>query len=766
LSRRLIIMVRRSMLAILLAVILSMSFLSQDVLSQDPLPDIVDTAIAAGSFNTLVAAVQAAGLEDTLRGEGPFTVFAPTDDAFAALPEGTLDSLLLPENLDQLTSILTYHVAPGMLMAADVVGMTSIDTVNGQSLTVTVMNGSVMIDDANIIQTDIETANGVIHVIDAVVIPPPEPLPDIVDTAVAAGSFDTLVAAVQAAGLEDTLRGEGPFTVFAPTDDAFAALPEGTLDSLLLPENLDQLTSILTYHVAPGMLMAADVVGMTSIDTVNGQPLTVTVMNGSVMIDNANIIQTDIETANGVIHVIDAVVIPPPEPLPDIVDTAVAAGSFDTLVAAVQAAGLEDTLRGEGPFTVFAPTDDAFAALPEGTLDSLLLPENLDQLTSILTYHVTPGMLMAADVVGMTSIDTVNGQPLTVTVMNGTVMIDDASIIQTDIETANGVIHVIDAVVLPEEEEDRDYTNVFFMELSEGLNMVSLPLEPAEHYDARSFVHAVEATVVIRYNTETGRFEGFTPLMQGGGFAIEGGQGYIINRTTSGVVTFVGAAWSNQPPVQAAPPMAQPNSAWAFAVTGKLDLKSSSPGLMDSSQVYSVTVRNLRTGSVATDSVTQNGSFAAVFADLNRNAVVHAGDNLEIVIKDASGGIVSGPMVTQIGSGDIGKAFRDHIMRFGHIVPEKSILLQNYPNPFNPETWIPFNLAKESDVSVKIYDASGRLVRSLILGRREAGVYMDKSRAAFWDGRSNTGEVVSSGIYFYNITAGDFSATRKMIVKK
>ena len=744
---------------------------SQDALSQDilpePLPDIVDTAIAAGSFNTLIAAVQAAGLEDTLRGEGPFTVFAPTDDAFAALPEGTLDSLLLPENLDQLVSILTYHVVPGKLMAADVSAMDTLETVNGDPLAVTLVNGNVTLGPATVIQADIEASNGVIHVIDNVVLPViEEPLPDIVDTAIAAGSFNTLVAAVQAAGLEDTLRGEGPFTVFVPADDAFAGLPEGTLDSLLIPENLDQLTSILTYHVVPGKLMAADVVGMTSIDTVNGQPLTVTVMNGNVMIDGANVILTDIGASNGVIHVIDAVVMPPPEPLPDIVDTAIAAGSFNTLVAAVQAAGLEDTLRGEGPFTVFVPADDAFAGLPEGTLDSLLIPENLDQLTSILTYHVVPGKLMAADVVGMTSIDTVNGQPLTVTVMNGNVMIDGANVILTDIEASNGVIHVIDAVVLPEEEEDRDFTNVFFLELSEGLNMVSLPLEPAEPYTARSFAQAVEATVVIRYNTEKRKFEGFTPLMEGDGFAIEGGQGYIVNRMTTGIVTFVGAAWSNQLPVKAAPPVEKIGSAWAFAVTGKLDSASSSSGLEESLQAYTVTVRNLRTGSAAADSVTQNGSFAAVFADLNRNPVVQTGDNLEIVIRDASGKIVSGPVLAQIGNGDIRKAFKDRILRFGYIIPEKSTLLQNYPNPFNPETWIPYQLSESSDVNIRIYDSLGTLVKTLAFGYKEAGIYSSKSEAAYWDGMTESGELAASGVYFYTMQAGPFVSTYKMILMK
>ncbi|MGJ7460876.1 fasciclin domain-containing protein [Halomonas sp. MA07-2] len=134
----------------------------------------------------------------------------------------------------------------------------------------------------------------------------------------------------------------------------------------------------------------------------------------------------------------------------DIVDTAIAAGQFETLVAAVEAAGLVDTLKGEGPFTVFAPTDEAFAALPEGTLDELLLPENQETLQSILTYHVVVGKVMAEDAMGLDSAETVQGQSITITTMDGSVMINDATVIQADIETSNGVIHVIDGVLLPE----------------------------------------------------------------------------------------------------------------------------------------------------------------------------------------------------------------------------------------------------------------------------------------------------------------------------
>lgn len=133
--------------------------------------DIVDTAVGAGQFNTLAAALTAAGLVDTLKGDGPFTVFAPTDEAFAKLPKGTVESLLLPENKDKLIAILTYHVVPGNVTAAQVVTLDSATTVNGDTVDIRVNKGAVTVDAANVVKTDIAASNGVIHVIDAVIMP-------------------------------------------------------------------------------------------------------------------------------------------------------------------------------------------------------------------------------------------------------------------------------------------------------------------------------------------------------------------------------------------------------------------------------------------------------------------------------------------------------------------------------------------------------------------------------------------------------------------
>ncbi len=268
--------------------------------------NIVETAKSAGKFNTLLAAAEAAGLVDTLTGEGPLTVFAPTDEAFKALPEGTVESLLKPENRDKLAAILKYHVVPGKVKADKVVGSDELKSALGQYLDVTVQDDAVSIAGANIIKTDIKASNGVIHVIDAVMLPQP----DLAETATAAGKFNTLLAAAEAAGLTDALKADGQLTIFAPTDAAFAALPEGTVEELLKPENSDKLAAILKYHVVAGRHLAADVITKDKIETLQGSEIKIAKKDGSVKVNKANITATDIKAGNGVIHVIDAVLIP------------------------------------------------------------------------------------------------------------------------------------------------------------------------------------------------------------------------------------------------------------------------------------------------------------------------------------------------------------------------------------------------------------------------------------------------------------------------
>ena len=403
-------------------------------------PDIVEIAASDDRFSTLVTALGVAGLVETLQGEGPFTVFAPTDEAFAKLPEGTLEALVADP--DALREILLYHVVPGDLRAADVLASTTLTTAQGDVITVDADNVKLN-GDTGLVQTDIVADNGVIHAIDMVLLPPePEPT-TIVDIAVSDERFSTLVTALGVAGLVETLQGEGPFTVFAPTDEAFAKLPEGTLEALVADP--DALREILLYHVVPGDLRAADVLAATTLTTAQGEAITVDAQNVTLNGDTG-LVQTDIVADNGVIHAIDMVLLPPePEPT-TIVDIVVSDERFSTLVTALGVAGLVETLQGEGPFTVFAPTNEAFAKLPAGTLDALL--HDPSSLRALLLYHVVPGDLASGDVLAAKALKTLQGASISVGThppsLNGSV-----GFVETDIKASNGVVHAIDGVLIP-----------------------------------------------------------------------------------------------------------------------------------------------------------------------------------------------------------------------------------------------------------------------------------------------------------------------------
>ena len=269
----------------------------------------------------------------------------------------------------------------------------------------------------------------------------------ILETAKAAGAFTTLEAALNAADLTAALSGDGPFTVFAPTDAAFSALPEGTIASLLEPSAKGMLQNILTYHVVPGSIMAKDVVKSDFLTGLNGQRLNFMMKENGAYLAGAKIVTTDIVCSNGIIHVIDAVMLPNSN---DIIDTAVAAGDFKTLAAALGAASLVEALKGDGPFTVFAPTDAAFAALPKGTVENLLKTENRQMLTDILTYHVVPGRIFAGMAIKSESAATLQGGELRFRFLGDRFLVNGAKIVKSDIETSNGVIHVIDTVLLPQ----------------------------------------------------------------------------------------------------------------------------------------------------------------------------------------------------------------------------------------------------------------------------------------------------------------------------
>ena len=304
---------------------------------------------------------------------------------------------------------------------------------------------------------------------------------------------------------------------------------------------------------------------------------------------------------------------------------------------------------------------------------------------------------------------------------------------------------------------DPSTESAFTVELAKGLNMISVPLKPVAPYSARSLMTALSSTMLIQYNTQTGGFEGFTADAPDNGFEIKGGQGYIVNVPQAQTFTFRGSAWMNASSAAAAP-TATIDSApgtWAFVVSGKFT---------NTAEGYTVSVTNKRTNVTATD-VVQRGYFAAAFGDLTQRAVVQAGDVITVSVLDAAGHIIGEPTAYTVTSKMIETAFVSLALE---VVPHPgtTVLLQNYPNPFNPETWIPYQLSEAAVVTITIYDVAGKVVRALDLGHQAAGFYQSRSQAAYWDGRNNLNERVASGIYFYHIQAGEFSATRRMLILK
>mmetsp|Transcript_32065 Transcript_32065/g.45579 ORF Transcript_32065/g.45579 Transcript_32065/m.45579 type:complete len:740 (-) Transcript_32065:422-2641(-) len=422
-----------------------------------PTPTIAEIAAANSDLTTLVEALGKADLVDALSGEGPFTVFAPTNAAFSELGNALVSSLL--EDQDTLIEILTYHVVEGTITSDDL-EEGQLTTLQGGSIDVDeqgfwIFKRTVLNDGIRFEVTDITASNGVIHLIDGVLLPPNTllPSPAIVDIAVSEPKLSTLTKFLQLAGLVETLEGDGPFTVFAPTDYAFSKLGNSTLESLM--DDNEALKTILLYHVVSGNVKKEDLEEGV-VTTLSGATIDVEFHGGffgffgrDVKLNgNAEVTTFDILGSNGVIHLIDEVLLPP-----DNIVTVAASNGFNTLIAAIAAANLTSVLQGEGPFTIFAPTDAAFDKLPSGTLDSLLADPAT--LARILQYHVISGRIESGDL-KEGAVATLEGQNIDVDFqyiffffLNGIVLNGESEVITTDIKASNGIIHSIDEVLIP-----------------------------------------------------------------------------------------------------------------------------------------------------------------------------------------------------------------------------------------------------------------------------------------------------------------------------
>ena len=303
----------------------------------------------------------------------------------------------------------------------------------------------------------------------------------------------------------------------------------------------------------------------------------------------------------------------------------------------------------------------------------------------------------------------------------------------------------------------KKFGNIFSMRLSKGLNLLSVPLKPTIKMTARSLAVKTEGTTVVTLDASTQKFVAWTPNAPDDGFPIEGAKGYIVNVPQARDIVFTGTKWTNQAQVAAAPFATPLDQTWAFVVSGYLGGRQHFNG-------YLITIRNTRTNTVMEAQVRGN-YFAAATADLNYRSVVEVGDTLVLTVTDTHGNIASERLTFTVDPMNLANDVLN-VTLDGIGAPKQSLLLQNYPNPFNPETWIPYRLSENGQMSISIYDTNSRPIRTLSLGYRSAGFYQDQGRAAYWDGRNDLGEPVASGIYFYQLITPSFQQTRRMLILK
>jgi transforming growth factor-beta-induced protein len=399
---------------------------------------IAATASADPQFSILVQALLKADLATTLDKAGTYTVFAPTNTAFNALFTKLGVTGIDQLSDDALRPILLYHVLGAKAVSSGLSSSyvsTLSPAVDGRfvSLKVDVMNGVKLNSSANVTKADIMASNGVIHVIDQVLLPP-----TVADIAVANSSFTTLVSALSGAGLVPALSDpKGTFTVFAPTNEAFAQLTS-------VPEDLKP---ILLYHVLASTVYANGVTTgyAKTLSNFMDHPMDmyINIALGVKINNSASVVLADVVGTNGVIHVIDKVLLPP-----TVVGIALDNSNFSTLVQAVVKAGLVETLNTGGPFTVFAPTNEAFQKLFTALKVTGISDLTAEQLTPILLYHVVAGNNVSSGLANG-NIPSLQGSAIKVNVGKAVVLNNTTNVSLADVQGTNGVIHVIDEVLLP-----------------------------------------------------------------------------------------------------------------------------------------------------------------------------------------------------------------------------------------------------------------------------------------------------------------------------
>ncbi|HRW62663.1 MAG TPA: fasciclin domain-containing protein [Bacteroidales bacterium] len=424
-----------------------------------PTNDIVQLAQSTASLSTLVTAITTADLATTLKGTGPFTVFAPSNEAFAALDEGVLETLLA--NPEVLAEVLQYHVVSGKVMSSDLSNGNVQTLLSGKTISVAISGSTVTLNgSATVATADVEASNGVVHIIDEVLLPEGFELPkdNIVEIASATPSLSILVQALtKFPDLVSALSADGTYTVFAPTNDAFTALL-GVIGQTSLDDiPLNVLERVLKYHViSTAALMSTDLTDGQMAATILSadDKITVDINGSSVMINNANVTAANIEASNGIVHVVDAVLVPELELsiVNTIVEPAYFNKNFSVLTEAVVTANLLSTLIDtEANYTLFAPNNDAFEAAGITSLDGL----TANDLTPILTYHVLGSEVFGDGLPATGSAITSLGGDFYLSIndngafINGLTKVTTATLAGEALDYDNGVVHLIDRTLLP-----------------------------------------------------------------------------------------------------------------------------------------------------------------------------------------------------------------------------------------------------------------------------------------------------------------------------
>ena len=460
-------------------------------------PNAVEFASDNADFSSLVAALSRASLVETLSGDGPFTIFAPTNAAFQALLDSNPDWNSLEDiPVTTLTTVLTYHVVSGDVRSTDlstgyVESLSATPYDANASLFVNTDGGVTINSTTTVTGADNEVSNGVIHVVDQVILPP-----NVVTFATSNPGFSSLVTALTRTDLMTdfvaALSGEGPFTVFAPTNDAFQALLDSNDDwSSLNDVPVAVLEDVLKYHVTDaGNVRSTALENGQEIPTLLEENFIIDLTDGAKIIagaNTANIVLTDVQGQNGVVHAIDAVLLPAAfaQANPNAVQFAAANENFSILVEAVTKAGLVETLSGAGPFTIFAPTNDAFIALLNSNPDWNSLDDiPVATLTAVLTNHVVSGDVRSTDLstgyvhsVSATPFDNAINTSLYINLDNGVKINGTSTVISADNVVSNGVIHAVDVVILPADIVSFATSNPMFSSLVAALTRSDLSVD-------------------------------------------------------------------------------------------------------------------------------------------------------------------------------------------------------------------------------------------------------------------------------------------------